>query len=233
MRDLRQQQSLDFFAGIEQEKAQFLARARRCALGKNDIVFFEGDPGGACFYVESGLVRIFSITDCGKEPIYFLRRPGEMFGLSEVLDAHPRKANAQTLAPTVLHRMDAGAFDALLAESYPLARRVIAMLGYRVRYLGDQISGLMTCNVMHRLVKLLISLIYDQIPDAAAWERPVVVPVRISQGQIAAMTGSTQPTISDLLQQLQREGLLQISRRHILVLRPLQLLRKAEETALV
>ena len=105
MENLWYLQDRDFFAGLEEQRQRFLQRAIRKTLPKNDIVFFEGDTGDSCFYVASGLVRIFSITDSGKESIFFLRRPGELFGLSEVLNAFPRRANAQTLMPTELYAM--------------------------------------------------------------------------------------------------------------------------------
>ena len=206
MENLWYLQERDFFAELEEQRQRFLGRAIRKTLPKNEIVFFEGDTGDSCFYVASGLVRIFSITDSGKESIFFLRRPGELFGLSEVLNAFPRRANAQTLMPTELYVMPSGTFDSLLAEDYALARRVITMLGSRVRYLGDRLSNLATGSVMSRLIKLLISLVYDLLPDAEAWERPVALPVRISQEQLASMTGSTQPTVSDLLQKLHKAG---------------------------
>ena len=222
MENLWYLQDRDFFAGLEEQRQRFLQRAILKTLPKNDIVFFEGDTGDSCFYVASGLVRIFSITDSGKESIFFLRRPGELFGLSEVLNAFPRRANAQTLMPTV-------EFDSLLAEDYVLARRVITMLGSRVRYLGDRLSNLATGSVMSRLIKLLISLVYDLLPDAEAWAKPVALPVRISQEQLASMTGSTQPTVSDLLQKLHKAGLIAIAHRQITICNPLHLLAHAEE----
>ena len=113
----------DFFDGIEECKEHFLRSAQRIELKKNDIVFFEGDAGGACFYVASGLLRIFCVTEAGKESTFFLRTAGEIFGLSEVLQDLPRKVNAQALAASVIFRLDRQAFDDLLSRNYALARR--------------------------------------------------------------------------------------------------------------
>lgn len=214
----------DFFAGLEEEKRLFLQKASQRRFQKNDIVFFEGDPGDACFYIASCLVRIFSIHDSGKEPVFFLRRAGELFGISEVLEGYPRKANAQAMAPSEIHSVRGQDFDALLAAHYPLARRVISLLGSRIRHLGDSIRNLVVCSVEGRLIKLLVALVYDLLPDAEAWRRPVTVPLRISQEQLASMCGTTQPTVSDLLQKLQREGQIRVERRRITLLHPLRLL---------
>lgn len=218
----------DFFDGITREKELFLAKAHKKEFAKQDMIFFEGDTGDSCFYIASGLIRIFSLTDSGKEPIFFLRKQGEMFGLSEVVDACPRKANAQSLTAAVLYSIDRAGFEDLLMHNYALSRRVISVLGARVRYLGDRISALITCTVMHRLIKFLLSLAYEHLPDAASWHKAVTIHMRLSQEQIAAMTGSTQPTISDGLQHLQREGLIAMSRCHITLLKPLLLLEMVE-----
>ena len=210
----------DFFDGIEEGKEHFLRSAQRIELKKNDIVFFEGDAGGACFYVASGLLRIFCVTEAGKESTFFLRTAGEIFGLSEVLQDLPRKVNAQALAASVIFRLDRQAFDDLLSRNYALARRVITVMGSRLRYLGDSLSA-QTCDVRHRV----------GLRDPAAWEQPLALPVSLSQGQMAAMVCSTQPTVSETLHQLQDEGLIDIRGRGIVIRRPQALLAALESPA--
>ena len=152
----------DFFDGIEECKEHFLHSAQRIELKKSDIVFFEGDAGGACFYVASGLLRIFCVTEAGKESTFFLRTAGEIFGLSEVLQDLPRKVSAQALAASVIFRLDRQAFDGLLSRNYALARRVITVMGSRLRYLGDSLSA-QTCDVRHRLCRLLLALAHESL----------------------------------------------------------------------
>ncbi|MDR2820059.1 MAG: Crp/Fnr family transcriptional regulator [Desulfovibrio sp.] len=228
MDNLWHHQSQDFFAGLESQKKNFLSQAQRRIYKKNDIIFFEGDRGNSCFYVTTGLIRIFSISESGKEPIFFLRRPGEIFGLSEVLNDYPRKANAQAIAPSEVYCMNSKDFDAFLSHDYMMARRVITMLGARIRHLGDTVSNLVSSTVMARLIKLLISLACDQLTDAETWTSPISIDMCLSQEQMAAMTGSTQPTVSDLLQQLKKAGLVTIAHRKITLNNPLQLLAEIE-----
>ena len=140
-----------------------------------------------------------------------------------MLNGYPRKANAQTITPAEIHVMRRADFDVLLERNYPLARRVISLLGSRIRQLGDSISNLATLSVEDRLIKLLIALVYDLLPEDEDWQRPVHVPVRISQEQMASMVGATQPTISELLRKLQKEGLVRVARCSITLLNPLQL----------
>lgn len=218
----------DFFVGLATEKQAFMVLAKRRDLKKNGVVFFEDDPGDSCFYLESGLIKIFKITPDGKEPIFFIRRQGEFFGLAEVMEAKSRKANAQAITPVVLHEIGKKNFNDLLACHYPLARRVIEVLGRRLRYLGEQVENLMSCDVSTRLAKLLVYLSYDQLTDEDSWVRPAQIPVSLTQEQLAAMVGSTQQTVSEMLKNFQEEGLIAISKRQITILNPLLLLHKVE-----
>lgn len=94
--------------------------------------------------------------------------------------------------------------------------------------IGEQVSTLMNCNVMSRLVRLLIYFASEATPKAARRNTESYPPVCLSQSQIAAMVGSTQPTISGLLQQLQKEGLISVSRMQICILNSVALQYKAE-----
>ena len=218
----------DLFNGLAVEKKEFLSRSTRRDLRKNSIVFFEGDPSTSCYYVETGIIRIFKTTLEGKEPIFSLRKPGELFGLAEVIDAKPRKANAQTISPSVLHEISRTDFENLLSRHPGFSRKVIHILGRRLRYLGEQIENLMTCDINTRLAKLLVYLSYDILQDQESWTKPVTIPVSLTQEQMASMTGSCQQTISETLKKFQTDSLIAISKKKIIILDPLRLLSVAE-----
>lgn len=218
----------DFFADLPREREAFLEKANTREIPRNEIIFFEGDSGHSCFYLEGGLIKIFRITMSGKESIFFLRRSGELFGLAEVMDSSDRKANAQALSPCLLHEMPRREFNFFLEEHITATRKVVRTLGRRVRYLGEQVSNLMVCDVGMRLVKLLVYIGYDSLHTEDAWLNPVHLPVRLTQEQMASMTGSCQQTISELLNHYQEEGLIEFNRKEIVILSPLELLEKAQ-----
>ena len=218
----------DFFAGMPDERQRFTEAATRRHVAKGDFLFFEGDPGDSCFYLDAGAVKIFKITVMGKEPIFFLRKPGEIFGLAELVDAKERKANAQALADATVYEMGRAEFERLLASSYPLSRRVIEVLGRRLRYLGEQVESLMSCDVATRILKLLLSLAFDRTSASAFLEGPVCVPMRLTQEQIASMTGSCQQTVSELLKQLESDGLVSVTRKGFTIMDPVASLARIE-----
>ena len=223
---------ISFFEGLGEEgKELFLSQSRRMCLKKGETLFQSGDPCRSCYFIEKGLVRIYGITGSGKEPVFFLRRTGEMFGLAEILNDGIRMANAQTIMPTTVYACDSAAFRNMLKTHFEMCLRVINILGMRLRYLNEQIQSLTTATVRDRLLRLLVYLVCDSLPEDLAspdWPEKVHTSIPVSQEMIASIIGSTQPTISSTLQQLQQEGLLQVRRNHIDILDARQLVAMAE-----
>lgn len=219
-------QESDFFDDLPHEKEAFLAAATRRSLQKNKFVFLENDRGDSCYYLEQGKVKIFRVSEMGKEPIFFLRHSGEMFGLAEVIDGMQRKANAQTMTPCVLYELGKAAFEDLLSQNYALTRKIIQTLGRRLRFLGEQIENLMVCDVRARLLKLLFYMCCHNQGAKDSWSGPLTIPMDLTQEQMASLTGSCQQTVSETLKKLQQEGAILISKKEITILRPAELLEK-------
>ncbi len=209
-----------FFSDIsETVKSAFFVVAERTLLKKNAFIFHEGDPSNHCYYLQKGAIRIFNFTELGKEPIIFIRNAGELFGLAEIIDSKPRKCNAQAITSLELYTVSKADFEKLLEDHYPLSRKVMSVLGRRLRYLGEQMENLMICDVHTRVLKLLLYLIHHKYEESDP-EQPITVPLNLSQSQIASMTGSCQQTISSILKSLSENGLIHLEKRTLTIINP-------------
>jgi len=214
----------DFFRDLPMEKDEFLSHSVRRILKKNDLIFAEDELANSCFYLEEGSVKISRITLWGKEPIIFVRKSGELFGLAEVIEGKKRKCNAQAISSCILYEIKRKDFEDLLSRHYLLARRVIEVLGRRLRYLAEQVENLMVCDVGTRLLKLFLYLSYPKLVDLNSADSSIIVPVSLTQEQLAACTGSCQQTVSETLKALQDDGLIRVSKKQITILKPLEIM---------
>ena len=209
-------QKMSFFEGMEEERALFFSKAVRHELKKGASLFSRDEHVTCCYYLENGLVKIYDVTESGKEPIFFLRRTGEIFGLAEIFSCDKRMTNAQVLIPSIVYSIDKKTFKELMQQNFSIAERVINVLGNRLRFLGEHISGLTTMTVRERLLRLLLYLLYDNFPhNEKDFDIQICIHLPVSQEQMAAMIGSTQPTVSSTLQQMQLEGIFTINRGNI------------------
>jgi CRP-like cAMP-binding protein len=216
----------DFFSGLPDEKKDFVSLAVPRAVEKKEFIFQEGKTGGSAFYLEEGKIRIFRVTSIGKEAIVFIRNRGEMFGLAELLGEQKRVFNAQAITPCRLYEIKKKDLEMLLQRHFSLAKRVIEVLGRRVRYLGEQIESLIVCDVPTRLLRLLTCLCCPGVSDQKKLDDPVSIPVKLTQEQIAAMIGSTQQTVSETLKKMKEEGLIEVLGKEITLLKPREILER-------
>lgn len=138
--------------------------------------------------------------------------------MSESLNRLPRKANAQTIESTIIYSIKSDNFDILLKEYHILAQRTLGILGARIRFLGDRISDLMVTTVQERLAGIIRFLAYHELQKISRDNQPILVPVKLTQEQLAAMTGSTQPTISELLKIMEQDGIIRQIKKQIIIL---------------
>lgn len=216
----------DFFRDLPSEKKEFISLSAQRIVKKNQFIFFEGDPGNSAFYLEEGMIKVFRTSPSGKDSIVFIRYPGEMFGLAEVIGKKERTCNAQSITRCSLYEIKEGELELLLSRHYSLARRVIEVMGRRLRYLGEQIENLMVSDVATRLLKLLIYLGSHELVDSDAWNAPITISTRLTQQQIADMIGSCQQTVSETMKHLEEDGLIQLSRKEITLLKPAEIINR-------
>src|SRR4051795_7773335 len=69
-------------------------------------IFAKGDPGSSLFAVCSGTVKISNRSPEGKDAVFNLINPGEIFGEIALLDGRPRTADAVAMADCELMVID-------------------------------------------------------------------------------------------------------------------------------
>lgn len=214
----------DFFEDLSDAKEDFFSLATRRSFHRGECIFAVGDPGDFCYYLVGGSVKIFRPTIEGKEPIFWIRRPGELFGIAEIVNRNERFCSAQALGHCAAYQVHARDFEGLLLRHARVATKVISMLGRRIRYLCGQIENITVSDVPSRLAKLLICLGYNQLVSLKGPDGPVRFRLDLTQAELAAMMGSCQQTISESLKKLEQQGIIEISGKEITILHPSEIL---------
>lgn len=216
----------DFFEGMPDEKQDFMSLADRLQVKKGGFIFVAGDSDDHCYYLEIGSVKVLGATFLGKEPIFWIRKPGELFGLAEVANGKARACSAQAVTSCSIYRIAGRHFDELLSRYHKMTRKVISVMGKRVRYLCGQIENLTASDVATKLTRLLVCLSYRQLMTTGDPHSPVKFRVDLTQAEIASMMGSCQQTISETLRKLEHDGLIEVSGKEITILNPSEVLER-------
>ncbi|MEO6103398.1 MAG: Crp/Fnr family transcriptional regulator, partial [Pseudoxanthomonas sp.] len=140
--------------------------------------------------------------------------PGEFFG-EMFLDGGPRSASVKAMSEVQCTVVGPAEFRDFM-KTYPeFAECLVLKLIARVRHATEQTRSLAFSGVYERTVELLNRLAVDE--DAIR-----VIPVEITQQEIADRVGATREMVNHILRDLSRGGFMdRDDQRRMLILKPL------------
>jgi CRP-like cAMP-binding protein len=187
------------------------ARTRRVPAGTT--LFSKGDPGTELFAVSAGTVKISVPAPDGREAMFNLLHPGEIFGEIALLDGRPRTADAMAMTDcelTVIERRD---FLAFVLGEPNVALQLISLLCERLRIASAHHEEVVFLDLPTRLARILLQLA-DQ--NEAGAEEPKL---KITQLEISQMLGLTRESVNKQLRAWAKRGLIALERGGIVVYR--------------
>lgn len=197
-----------------------LAVPRRYERGR--FVFLQGQAGDALYVVAEGLVKVFVVSEEGDEMVLTTLRPPEAFGELSLIDGGPRSAGTQAAEDTTLLVIGRDSMLELLREHPALCDRLLAYLGGMIRRLTDQAADLVFLDLNGRVAKLLVRLAEER---GEREHDAVVLDLRLTQSDLAAMVGGSRQSVNQILRSFERSGYLELEPGRVVV-RRLELLRE-------
>jgi CRP/FNR family cyclic AMP-dependent transcriptional regulator len=194
------------FADLDdRELASIAAVAKTRRYAKDDVVFYADESGDIFCLIREGHVKVTMISPEGKEIILSILDPGDFFGEMALLDDEPRSATVvatESLELVTIWRND---FLQILQENFSITKKVLAEISRRLRHASNRIESLATMDVYGRLARFFLDLARDQ---GKVLDNGYVAVTRPTHQSIANMIGTSRETVSRLIHDLMRQGLL-------------------------
>lgn len=185
-------------------------------LRRGDVLWRRGDPASEFNLVVQGLIAIFVPSSAGRTMMVGLFEPGQSVGDAAVIEGATRNcaAYAFTTPQTVMTLPRAEVLAALTqhgAAAIALGRYLGKMNDLLTRRLA-----LSTATADARLARILLDLAErfgDELEDGS-----VLIPLRVTRAQLAALVGATVETTIRTLSRWTRDGHI-VSDEHGIVLK--------------
>src|SRR4051812_31397888 len=168
-------------------------RIRRFRRG--EVIFHQGDPGDALHVILAGRVKISSPSETGVEAILTTLRPGEFFGALALIDGSPRSATATAVEAAETLVLPRDRFRQLLNEREEVRDLVFTELARELRRLTNHVEELHFLDIAGRLAAQLARMAEDQQRAAGDTGDGIRLEGPITQGELAAMVGSTRQSV--------------------------------------
>lgn len=205
-----------YFAGLAPGLVRALAgMARQRSYGRGEVILWEGDPCEGLYVVLRGRVKVFKRSGEGREQVLRILGPGRTFNDVPVFDAGPNPGSVAALEPSAIAILPRAKVLALAQQHPAVAMAVIRVLAERLRGLTIVVEDLALRNVTARVARILMDWAGGRTSLVEGAEEGCV---RLTQTQLAAMTGSVREVVQRALKALERDGAIRLARARICVL---------------
>ncbi|AUS95593.1 cAMP-binding protein [Clostridium thermosuccinogenes] len=192
-----------FFSDLQEDDlAKIAAIAIERNYKKNMVVFMEGEPGEAFYYIKSGKVKVFTTYEDGHEHILYIFGEGDVFGEATLFNNIPYPASAVVYEDAVIGIIKNRDLERLVKENSELSLKIIKILVSKLVFAQQKIRELTFNDVFSRTASQLIKLSKDY---GNKKDIGLEIGIQLSRQELADMIGSTRETVSRVISRFKKE----------------------------
>jgi len=185
--------------------AKFFNSKPAVVYPKRSVIVAQGEENPNIFYIARGLVEYAHVDENGSENILEVLGPGNMLNLQPVFGNNPSIATFAALSECSLASADKSEILALMKNNNELALEMLEEMAFIIgglnrRYsMGAERSDIRTLRVIHMIAAMQQNVYKEKDP----------VYIRLSQSDLARVVQTTRVTLSKVLADMKRNGLIE------------------------
>lgn len=200
---------MNFKAEGHDQFSPFLAHVssgkRVLNLQKSNVVYSQGDPADAVFYIQQGRVKLTMVSFTGKEATLSVLGPTDFLGVCCLSDQTERLVTATTLEPTVLIRIEKDVLMRSLCANPAVFEPFLSYVLKRTLNLQKDLCTQILDPSEKRLARILLRLAQSEGEEN---EASVKLP-KISHEILATMVGTTRSRITYFMNKFKDQGFIE------------------------
>jgi CRP-like cAMP-binding protein len=196
------------------------------SIEEGSFFFFQGDPAEHLYVLTSGQAKLQQSHPNGQQVNLRTIQPWEMFGaLGAVRKEATYPATAQALEDSTALAIKSEFLRELLETHPQIAFDLMTLMTSYIQEMQARYRELATERVEQRVANALIRLAGQSGVKA---EKEAEIELSFSRQDVAEMTGTTLYTVSRLLSEWDRQGIIKTGRERISIIKPHALARIAD-----
>nr|MBN1228738.1 Crp/Fnr family transcriptional regulator [Anaerolineae bacterium] len=206
MEEFWNMRGINLFSNLSSEQIEeVLKLAPPTSYRKGEFIFLAGDAADALYILQLGTVKVSYIALNGDEKVLNIFRPGDIFGELFLGKYRHRIGEAQALDDVIVFKMCEETFLSLTQRLPQVALNFIRHLADSQRETLARTHALMRADARYRLAGVLLSMTRRYCCTDSDWFE---LPGSVTQEDIANMAGLNRSTVSSLINELRRDGIL-------------------------
>jgi CRP/FNR family transcriptional regulator, cyclic AMP receptor protein len=168
---------------------------------KDEVIFSQGEPADAVFYIRKGKVKLIVASKQGKQAVVAILGTGAFFGEGCLNGQAVRLATARALTESEVMRVQKTEMVRILHAEPTFAEMFMAHLLTRNSRVEEDLVDQLFNSSEKRLARTLLLLANFGKDDT-----PQTIPAKISQETLADIIGTTRPRVSFFMNKFRKLG---------------------------
>lgn len=179
---------------------------------KGEVIYSAGDQSDSLYIVNTGRVRIYRLSEAGKEQLLRILKPGDFTGELALFNEAIHEAYASAMVDTSICTVKRSDLQELLLKYPTISFKLMAEFSKRLEKVEKQTTRLATEKVDTRIALFLAECI-----EVGSKNNEITLPM--SKKDLASYLGTTPETISRKLYELETLGYIRlVSNKRIQIL---------------
>nr|WP_026092380.1 Crp/Fnr family transcriptional regulator [Calidifontibacillus oryziterrae] len=183
----------------ETQMDEIMATARSVSYKKGEIIYRAGDKSDSLYIVSKGKIRIYRLSDSGKEQLVRILIPGDFTGEYALFSKATHESYAEAMVDTTVCMIKQADLHEFLLKYPSISLKILTEFSTRLEQSERQTTRVVTEKVETRLAMFLAEEM-----DREAQGNEFVLPM--SKKDLASYLGTTPETISRKLSEFEDQG---------------------------
>jgi CRP/FNR family transcriptional regulator, dissimilatory nitrate respiration regulator len=216
------------FSGLSDSEIQSIKKFSSVRnYSKGEIIFFDTEPYTGIYGILDGIVKIYKMSDEGREHIMHLEYPGNTFGDVPMFENISESDSSEMTYPansmaldndTVVVKVPVKPFTEFIKSNNEVSLKMLSAFAKRLRFLNNHIGSITLGDVSKRLSRYLLSE-YEKSTghNGKNPSKQDSVDLRISKYDLASHLGTITETLSRVFKKLQNENIIEVKGKTIII----------------
>lgn len=182
---------------------------------KGTVLFNSGDPLSGIYFIKSGFIKLYRVSDDGRETVIYLTGPGNLLGLKALISKDARAHHyAEALTDCQIINMTREELFQILS-AHP---EHLVDLGYafieRLNHAERRVEGFISSDTKTRIANFLLDI---TIRFGKKTDKNILLPLPLTHQRIAEFVGAYRETVTLAVNELEKMEVIKNRRGRITV----------------
>lgn len=184
----------------EEQMIEIMKMARSTSYKKGEIIYYAGEESDSLYIVGRGKIRIYRLSESGKEQLVRILSPGDFTGELALFNQSIHDSYAEAMEKTNVCTIKGTDIQKILLKYPSIALKILGEFSRRLEKSEKQTTLFATEKVERRIAIFLSEYIDNNEGES------MEVTLPMSKKDLASYLGTTPETISRKLRSLEDEG---------------------------